>query len=398
MGKLNARKVETAKPGKYGDGNGLQLVVAPTSARKWVLRVMRDGKARELGLGSFPTVSLLEARERAAEIRKQVRAGIDPKAAAAKEKAIPTFKELADEVVESLEKGFRNAKHRAQWKSTIKTYAAALHDLRVDAVGTDDVLGVLKPIWTEKPETASRVRGRIEKVLDAARAKGFRSAENPARWRGHLDHLLPKAQKLARGHHAAMPYEAVPAFVEELHKRDAMAGLALEFLILTAARTGEVLGARWSEIDLEAKVWTVPANRMKANREHRVPLVPRAIEILAKAKKAQTTDFVFPGQKAERPLSVMALEMVLRRMKIEDATVHGFRSSFRDWAGNETQFPRELAEQALAHVIGDKAEQAYRRGDALERRRGLMDAWEAHCMAAHKSNVVSIHTTGRKKT
>jgi integrase len=392
MGKLNARKVETAKPGKYGDGDGLQLVVAATGARKWVLRVMRDGKARELGLGSFPTVSLLEAREKAAEIRKQVRAGIGPKAAAAKEKAIPTFKELADEVIGSLEKGFRNAKHRAQWKSTIKTYAASLHDLRVDAVGTDDVLEVLKPIWTEKPETASRVRGRIEKVLDAARAKGFRTAENPARWRGHLDHLLPKAQKLARGHHAAMPYEAVPAFVEELRKRDAMAALALEFLVLTAARSGEVLGASWSEIDLEAKVWTVPANRMKANREHRVPLVPRAIEILEKAKMVQTSDFVFPGQKAERPLSVMALEMVLRRMKIEDATVHGFRSSFRDWAGNETAFQREVAEQALAHVIGDKAEQAYRRGDALDKRRALMEAWGNFVEQSECGNVVLMRS------
>ena len=392
MGKLNARKVETAKPGKYGDGDGLQLAVAATGARKWVLRVMRDGKARELGLGSFPTVSLLEAREKAAEIRKQVRAGIDPKAVAAKEKAVPTFKELADEVIESLEKGFRNAKHRAQWKSTIKTYAAPLHDLRVDAVGTDDVLGVLKPIWTEKPETASRVRGRIEKVLDAARAKGFRSAENPARWRGHLDHLLPKAQKLVRGHHAAMPYEAVPGFVEELRKRDAMAALGLEFLILTAARSGEVLGATWSEIDLKAKVWAVPANRMKANREHRVPLVPRAIEILEMAKKAQTSDFVFPGQKAERPLSVMALEMVLRRMNIEDATVHGFRSSFRDWAGNETHFQREVAEQALAHVIGDKAEQAYRRSDALDKRRALMEAWADFVEQCECGNVVPIRS------
>ncbi len=390
MRNLNARKVETAKPGKYGDGDGLQLVVAATGARKWVLRVMRDGKARELGLGSFPSVSLLEAREKAAEIRKQVRSGIDPRAAAAKEKAIPTFKQLADEVVESLEKGFRNEKHRAQWKSTIKTYAAPLHDLRVDTVGTDDVLGVLKPIWTEKPETASRVRGRIEKVLDAARAKGFRTTENPARWRGHLDHLLPKVQKLGRGHHAAMAYEAVPAFVEQLQSRDAMAALALEFLILTAARSGEVLGARWSEIDLEAKVWTVPANRMKANREHRVPLVPRAIEILEKAQKAQTSYFVFPGQKSERPLSVMALEMVLRRMKIEDATVHGFRSSFRDWAGNETTFQREVAEQALAHVIGDKAEQAYRRGDALDKRRGLMEAWGDFVEKRLPANVIAF--------
>lgn len=247
--------------------------------------------------------------------------------------------------------------------------------MKVDAIETDDVLKALRPIWSVKSETASRVRGRIEKILDAAKARGYRRTDNPARWRGHLDHLLPKQAKLSRGHHAAMPYADVPAFVETLRQRNAIAGRALEFCILTAARTGEVLGARWAEIGMDGQIWTIPADRMKAGRQHRVPLTGRAIEILEVMGAARIGDFVFPGQKAGKPLSSMAMEMMLRRMKIENATVHGFRSSFRDWAGNETNFPRELAEQALAHVIGDKAEQAYRRGDALERRRTLMEAW-----------------------
>ena len=379
MGKLTAQKVKTAKAGKYGDGDGLQLVVASTGSRKWVLRVMLNRRAREFGLGSYPMVSLQEAREKAAELRKLVRSGVDPRAARMKETGVPNFETMVEEVVSSLEAGFRNPKHRAQWRSTLETYASSLNSLKVDAIETSHILSVLKPIWTTKAETASRVRGRIEKVLDAARAKGFRTAENPARWRGHLDHLLPKQQKLARGHHAAMPYADVPKFLEALRKRDSVASSALEFLILTAARSGEVLGARWVEVDLEARVWTVPASRMKAGREHRIPLSRRACTIVKRLSQAKTGELIFPGQMRGKPLSPTALEMVLRRMKIEKVTVHGFRSAFRDWAGNETQFPRELAEQALAHVIGDKAEQAYRRSDALERRRALMVAWETHC-------------------
>lgn len=379
MGKLTAQKVKTAKAGKYGDGDGLQLVVVPTGSRKWVLRVMFERRAREFGLGSYPMVSLQEAREKAAELRKLVRSGVDPRAARMKETGVPTFETMVEEVVSSLEAGFRNPKHRAQWRSTLATYASSLNSLKVDAIETSHILSVLKPIWTTKAETASRVRGRIEKVLDAARAKGFRTAENPARWRGHLDHLLPKQQKLARGHHAAMPYADVPNFLEALRKRDSVASSALEFLILTAARSGEVLGARWDEVDVEARVWTVPASRMKASREHRIPLSGRACTIVKRLSRVKTSELIFPGQMRGKPLSPTALEMVLRRMKIEKVTVHGFRSSFRDWAGNETQFPRELAEQALAHVIGDKAEQAYRRSDALERRRALMVAWERFC-------------------
>jgi len=251
------------------------------------------------------------------------------------------------------------------------------------------VLGVLAPIWQTKQETASRVRGRIERVLDAAKAKGLRSGENPARWRGHLDHLLSKRRKLARGHHPAMPYPDVPAFMAALGERDAVAALALRFTILTAARSGEVLGARWSEIDRTTKTWVVPAERMKAGREHRVPLTDRACEILDALQAVRSGDYVFPGQPQGRPLSSMAMEMLLRRMKVESATVHGFRSSFRDWAGEATAFPREIAESALAHTVGDATERAYRRGDALEKRRLLMDAW-ARFVGAEQGEVIVL--------
>ncbi len=386
--RLSSRTVASAKPGKHADGNGLYLIVAPTGSRKWVFRYMRDGRAREMGLGGASGANLAQARTKALEAASKLAAGVDPLQDKARASGVPTFKEFADEVRKSLETGFRNEKHRAQWKMTLETYAAPLHGLRVDAIETADVLACLTPIWTAKPETASRVRGRIEKVLDAAKARGFRTLENPARWRGHLDHLLPKPGKLTRGHHAALPYADVPAFIASLRERDGTAALALEFAILTAARSGEVIGARWLEIDLNARVWTIPGSRMKAGREHRVPLSARAVEIVTGLAKARTGDFVFPGSKPDKPLSVMALEMVLRRMGV-DATVHGFRSSFRDWAGNETSFPREIAEQALAHVIGDKAEQAYRRGDALERRRELMSAWSRY-VVEDRSNIVAL--------
>lgn len=389
-GNLTARKVETAKPGKHSDGGNLYLIVSPTGSRKWVLRFTWRGKAKEMGLGSATAVPLADAREKAAEARRKVAQGLNPIDERKRDYGIPTFGAMADTVCDALAAGFRNEKHKAQWKMTLTTYAGPLRPLPVDTVGTDDVLAVLKPIWQQKPETASRVRGRIEKVLDAAKAKGLRHGENPARWRGHLDHLLPKPSKLARGHHAAMPYEGVSAFLGDLRAREATAAAALEFCILTAARSGEVLGALWSEIDLGKRLWTVPAGRMKAGREHRVPLSGRTVAILERMAKVQTSDFVFPGQKAKKPLSNMALEMMLRRMKIEDATVHGFRSSFRDWAGNESSFPREVVETAMAHVIGDKAEQAYRRGDALDKRRKLMEAWASYCTRGATTNVAHL--------
>ncbi|TCR07355.1 site-specific integrase [Neorhizobium sp. JUb45] len=383
LNKLSARGVASiVKPGRHGDGGGLYLVVDKSGAKRWVFLYRRDDKLREMGLGGLKSVTLARARELASEARTNLQAGIDPIAAknSSAPVAVPTFGDEADAFIAAMAPQFRNAKHLDQWKMTLKEYAAPLRPKRVDEISTIDVLEVLKPIWLTKPETAGRLRGRIERVLDAASAKGHRSGQNPALWRGHLANLLPKRKKLSRGHHAAMPYEDVPAFVTDLRERDAMAARALEFTILTAARTGETFGATWREIDLKAAVWIIPAERMKAGREHRVPLTPRAVEILTELAglKDGPGAFVFPGWKEGRPLSIMAMDMLLRRMKI-DFTVHGFRSSFRDWAGEETTFPREVAEAALAHVIGDETERAYRRGDALEKRRKLMSAWTSYC-------------------
>lgn len=395
-GKLSARKVATAKPGKYGDGNNLYLIVSEAGSRKWILRFNWRGRPREMGLGSASSVSLADARDRAIDAKRKLSNGVNPIEDRQREKGVPSFGEMADQVVEALSSGFRNVKHRAQWKMTLEVYAKPLRTLPVDEIRTDDVLGVLRGIWTTKPETASRVRGRIEKVLDAAKARGLRQGENPAQWRGHLDHLLPKPSKLIRGHHAAMPYGDLPRFTEQLRNREALASQALEFCILTAARSGEVLGLIWAEVDLKSRIWNVPAQRMKAGRAHRVPLSTRAMAILLQLHHDPSPDdYVFPGQRNGRPLSNMAMEMMLRRMGFNDVTVHGFRSSFRDWAGNETSFPRELAETALAHVIGDKSEQAYRRSDALEKRRHMMDAWAYWCDPS-QSNVVQLAASKTK--
>lgn len=379
---LTARTVETAKPGKYEDGQGLRLVVSETGAKRWVLRITIAGKRVEMGLGGFPAISLAEARDKAGEARKLAKAGADPVAARRAERAPSTtgtsFGEFAAALVDDIEAGFRNEKHRQQWRNTLATYCGPIWAKPVADITTDDVLECLKPIWTTKAETASRVRGRIERVLDAARAKGLRAGENPARWRGHLANLLPKRHKLTRGHHAAMPFAEVPAFLAKLRAVEGAPARALEFTILTAARSGEVLGARWSEIDLGAKVWTVPAARMKAGREHRVPLSPRAVAIIEAMAGARASDCVFPGARRGRPLSVMAMAMLLRQ-HAPGVTVHGFRSAFRDWCGERTHFPRELAEAALAHTVGDATERAYRRGDALEKRRELMEAWALFC-------------------
>jgi integrase len=378
---LTARTVATLKkPGRHADGGGLYLKVDPGGAKRWTFMWERGGKQREAGLGSIHAVPLAKAREKAASYRAVLDDGGDPiedrQKARIEKQGKKTFGDVANDLLEDKGPGWRNAKHRAQWRMTLEFYAKPLWGLPVDGIDTAAVLGVLRPIWNSKAETASRLRGRIEAVLDAAKAQGLRAGENPAAWRGNLAHLLPKAAKLsARGNHAAMPYKTVAAFVAKLREREAIAARALEFLILTAARTGEVLNAEWSEFDRENKVWTVPAKRMKATREHRVPLSPRAVEIIESLAQVKTGAFVFPGQRLDKPLSNMALKMVLRRMDIQDATVHGFRSAFRDWCGEETHFPREIAEAALAHVIGDKAERAYRRGDALEKRRALMSEW-----------------------
>jgi integrase len=379
--KLSARQVTTlTKPGRHGDGDGLYLVVDPSGARRWLFMFRWEGKLKEMGLGGTSSVTLAEARDKANAARRQLQSGISPleakRAAEAAAQAGQTFGAFADELVEDIKGGFRNEKHKWQWSHTLKIYAAALRPIPIDAVSTEHVLDVLKPLWTTKQETASRLRGRIERVLDAARAKGIRTGDNPARWRGHLDHLLPRRQKLQRGHHPAMPCADVPAFISELRQRDGMASLALEMTILCASRSGEVLGATWGEFDRKSKVWTIPAKRMKAGVEHRVPLSDRTIAILDAAEEMKTSDYVFPGTRKGKPLSNMAMAVLLKkRMKHAGLTVHGFRSSFRDWAGEHTSFPREVAEAALAHVVGDAVERAYRRGDALEKRRKLMDAW-----------------------
>ena len=385
--KLTARRVTTLdKPGRHGDGAGLYLSISragDTLRRRWVYLFTRGGKLREMGLGGFPEVPLAAARVERDKWAAVVRSGGDPiglrKAEKTASRGVPTFGQLADEVIEGKAAEWRNEKHRRQWEMTLQEYAAPLRNCAVSEIDTDDVLDVLRPLWSTRPETASRLRGRIEHVLDAARAKGFRQGPNPALWRGHLDKLLPRRPKMSRGHHAAMPYEKVAEFIKQIRKHATVGALAIEFTVLTAARTGEVLGATWDEFDIKSAVWTIPAARMKSGRVHRVPLSDRAVAIIKKLEKMRSAEFVFPGRKADRPLSNMSMEMVLRRMKIEDSTMHGFRSSFRDWVGNETHFPREVAEAALAHVVGDAAEQAYRRGDALEKRRELMEAWANYC-------------------
>jgi integrase len=412
MNLLKAKQVEALGAGRHADGGGLYLdkshraggtgrgADATHIRSSWLFIWSRTGKRREMGLGAAGQggLSLAEARDAAALAREQVKQGLDPiearKAARAEPKRVLTFGEVADEFIASQSSGWRNAKHRAQWSMTLKVYAEPLRPIPVDQIDTGAVLEALKPIWQTKPETASRLRGRLEAVLDAAKAMGLRSGENPARWRGHLNHLLPKRQKLTRGHHAALPYAEAPQFVARLRKSEAVAARALEFLILTAARSGEVLGATWAEIDLDAQVWTVPAGRMKAGREHRVPLSPRAVELLKTMLPMMVTKNpasapVFPSPRdGAAPLSAMGLAMLLRRMKVA-VTAHGFRSTFRDWAGEVSPFPSDIAEAALAHVVGDATERAYRRGDALEKRRKLMEAWSGY-IEPKAANVVAL--------
>jgi integrase len=307
-----------------------------------------------------------------------------------------TFGECADELLTSKENTFRNAKHAAQWKMTLTEYAQPLRKIPVGDVTTDDVVRVLRPLWADKQETASRLRGRIEKVLDYAKAVGLRSGENPARWKGHLDHILPARQRLARGHHAAMAYADVPAFMQDLVSVDGFGARALELCILTATRSGEVLNAQWPEFDLAKALWAIPADRMKMGKEHVVPLSARALTVLQDLKAKRLSDYVFPGTAPKRPLSNMAMTAVMRRMKKGEFTVHGFRSSFRDWAGDATNFPRDVAEMALAHKVGDEVEQAYRRGSALAKRKKLMDAWSAYVSTVKGGdNVVAIRSGGR---
>lgn len=384
--RLTAVAVSGCKdPGYYADGGNLYLKVGQTGSKSWIFRFTKEGRTRDAGLGPYPTVTLLRARERAEHCRQLVLNGVDPINARLEEKknqAPPaaSFKACAEVYLANHEAGWRNPKHRDQWRSTLKTYVyPLLGPLPIDAITTDHVLQVLEPIWSKKPETASRVRGRIEAVLNSAKARGLRSGENPAQWRGHLDHLLPAKGKVRRvKHHAAMAYKDVPAFMKALRENTSISARCLEFVVLTCSRTGEALGARWSEIDLENKLWTVPAERMKVGKPHRVPLSSRTIVILKEMKAIKRNEFVFPSWKPGRSLSQMTLAMLLRRMG-QTVTVHGFRSSFRDWAAEETRFSREAAEMALAHSIPDAVEAAYRRGDLFDQRRKLMNDWRRFC-------------------
>lgn len=385
--RLTARTVAaTNAAGVYGDGNGLYLRVAPGGSKSWLYRFQLNGRRRDLGLGPAALIGLAQARELAMAARKQVLEGIDPidrrraerlAMAAAAAKAV-TFEAAAGRYMAAHGGTWKNAKHAAQWQSTLQTYAfPVLGDLDVRAIDVGLVLKVLEPIWHDKPETASRVRGRIEAVLDWATARKLREGDNPARWRGLLEALLPARSRVRRVQHfAALPYGEMPAFWSELALRDGMAAMALRVVILTAARSGEVRGMVWSELDLEAGVWTVPAARMKAGREHRVPLPAPALELLQSLAQARMGDLVFPGARGGA-LSDMSLTAVLRRMCRNDLTVHGFRSTFRDWSAEQTAFDRETCEAALAHVVGNKVEAAYRRGDQFDKRRRLMAAWGA---------------------
>jgi integrase len=383
--RLTVREVASLKEsGRHADGGGLYLRISPSGARSWGFMYVVAGKRTELGLGSVASLPLATARRVASEMREALAVGNDPKKVLAPEvdplteqPKVITFGEFAEGYISGVEDGWKSDVHRKQWRSSLRDHASALSDVPITAVDTEAVLAVLRPIWLTKAETAKRVRGRIERILDAAKAHELRLGNtiNPAAWRGHLALLLPSQKKVERGHHAALPYREAPAFFAKLNERTANAARCLEFTILTAARSGEALGATWAEMDADAETWTIPAARMKAAQEHVVPLSSGAISVLRSVMPSDLDihDLVFSVNGASR--SNMAMAMLLRRMGYGHVTTHGFRSTFRDWAGDETAFAREIIEQALAHTIQNKAERAYRRGTAIERRRALMQAW-----------------------
>lgn len=397
-----------SRPGKYGDGGNLYLQVRKSTrkirsdavTKSWLFRYSQFGKEVWMGLGPYPDVSLSEARNLATRERKKMLQGIDPLsdkrarsiAARAAHDNMLSFAECAERYVESQAPGWSNPKHIEQWRSTLKNLAGpVIGHLAVDQVDTALVMRCLEPIWTTKTETASRLRGRIEAVLDWAAVRGYRKGDNPARWRGHLDKLLPRPSQVARvKHHPALPYTEVGVFMQQLRDDAGSASRALEFTILTAARTNEVIQATWPEIDLDLKTWVVPAARMKSKREHRVPLSDAAVAVL-KAAKGHSKRYVFPGLKRGSHLSNMAMMQVLRRMERTDITVHGFRSTFRDWCAESTNYPADVAEMALAHTLRDKTEAAYRRGDLFEKRARLMADWARYCgKPAAPAKVVAI--------
>jgi integrase len=417
VNRLSQAEVNNAPKGMHADGGGLYLHVNPgrgqpgekdyrPGAKSWIFRYMRDGRAHEMGLGSVHTIGLKAARARAGDRRRELLDGIDPlevrqakrhKATLEAAKAI-TFAECAVRYIAAHRAGWKSPKSLDAWQNTLRDYANPVFGtLPVQAIDTALVVKAIEPIWAEKSETAGRVRGRIESILDYATARDWRQGENPARWRGHLDKLLPKKGKVRRvEHHPALPFAEIPGFMERLRQENGNAARALEFAILTGARTGEVIGARWVEIDRKAKLWTIPGTRMKGAREHRVPLSAAALAILDRLAEDREGEFIFAGGRAGRPLSNMAMLVLLRRMKRADLTVHGFRSTFRDWAAERTSFQNEVIEMALAHAIGDKVEAAYRRGDLFDKRRRLMEAWAGYCASSPAAigAVVPIRANG----
>jgi integrase len=374
------KRLET--PGIYSDGDGLFLRVRRGGSRQWFFIFKRSGTRTEIGLGGYgqgtAPVSLALARQKADAMRDKLARGIDPRADRRPARVV-TFKHCMDELLRSKENGWKNDKHRAQWEMTLREYAEPLHHLPVAEIAVGDVKACLEPHWQERPVTADRLRSRIQAVIDYGIAHGWRTAGNCARWRGLLDKIMPPRQKFARGHHAALAYATAPVLAKGLRQSSGTAARATEFLLLTAARSGEVRGARFDEIDTEAKTWTVPAERMKAGREHVVPLGPRALAIVEAMRQRATGPLIFAGGVEDRPISDTAMAKALRLASPDkSATLHGLRSTFRDWCGDETDFPREVAEAALAHTLRDKTEAAYRRSTALEKRRELMIAWEGY--------------------
>lgn len=368
-------------PGIYSDGDGLYLRVRPGGSKQWLFVYRWQGKRSEIGLGGYgqgtAPVSVSLARQKADQLREMLATGADPKA---DRKTGTTFADIMNDVIKVKAKSSRNEKHRQQWAMTLREYAKPLHDLPVAKVTIDDVVRTLQPIWDTKPETADRTRMRIAAVMDAAKARGLFKGDNPAAWKGALETLLPARDRLSRGHHAALDYKHIPATMKCLRESDAVSARAVEFACLTACRSGEVRGAIWSEIDMAAALWVIPAARMKAGVEHRVPLTARALTILETQKQRATTDLVFEGGKVGASISDTAMVKSLRAAsKDPAATLHGLRSSFRDWAGDETHHPRDVIEMALAHTVKDKTEAAYRRQDAIQKRRVLMEDWGRHC-------------------
>jgi integrase len=399
IGRLKALTVDRARrPGLHPDGGGLYLQITKTGARSWLFRFMLNGKARAMGLGPVVDVSLAQARALVGACRRQLQEGIDPiearkaqRSAAYLEMArAMTFEQCAETYIAAHRPGWRSARHASHWTNTLKAYAYPVFGaLPVPQVDVALVMKVLEPVWTTKTATASRLRGRIEAILDWAATRGHRQGENPARWKGHLENLLPKSSKVHKvRHHPALPYQEMGAFMAALRAQEGIAARALEFTILTAARTSEVTGARRRELDSEVKIWTVPEGRMKGEKEHRVPLSAPVNAIAQEMLKLEVSEFIFPGAKRNKPLSGNAMLALLGRMGRDDITVHGFRSTFRDWAAEMTNCRREVAEMALAHVIEDKVEGAYRRGDLFEKRRRLMHEWARYCAAPETAGEV----------